>query len=291
MTNLIRYRNTNIYVHGTRHRDPDTLPWDAPTNVSGVWVFRKPGAVGMTGIPAQYDFGSSSVGDFDSQRADRIVGHLDNVAATRTGHALFRELASHVPHVVEITSKLDDSTCSSPYTRKLAHSRRRLAPMSEYPGPSITSQDVGIVYDPYEEVDPWCRTLVPGPPELAGDGTLVHEFMHAVEFMSGRTNETAVPSRLQDLEGWYVPTFTDLGEFHAVLVENIYLSEKSPNGPLRWGHPGIRPLVGPLRDPRRYLAVFCDEITKLHEYYPRLFEDLRALCHISWNPIAHWNPE
>jgi hypothetical protein len=113
----------------------------------------------------------------------------------------------------------------------------------------------------------------PAPGTLE-DEILLHELVHAMEFLTGKSVSRAVP---------FQPLYDTREELFAIVVTNIYRSEWPGRSQIRAHHHGF---VASEMDSRQFLRAGMNRhhMRQLRRRYPVLFSDLHALD-MPFNPI------
>lgn len=109
-------------------------------------------------------------------------------------------------------------------------------------------------------------------PGSASDELLLHEIVHALNDLSGRSQACAAAPR----------GFTNLEELCAITVTNVYSSETGRG--LRRDHEGFRPLSADLAVPGMYYSAYQAEIDAFMAVQPGLVRLLSEL-EIEFNPF------
>jgi hypothetical protein len=113
----------------------------------------------------------------------------------------------------------------------------------------------------------------------APDEILFHELVHSMREMQGE--EQSIPTGLQDRG------YDDDEEFIAVLLTNIYLSEKDPNAPLRKDHHGFQQLPDDESDSVGFLVNNAENLFWIKFLFAEEFDTFTA---IAANTMATFNP-
>jgi hypothetical protein len=129
--------------------------------------------------------------------------------------------------------------------------------------------DVEIRYSPW-----MFNSGAGGPGTNDPDEILLHEMVHGLRQMGGQSTCWGMKENYDTSE-----------EFVAILVTNIYRSE-SGRTDLRADHRFVSKLNPPLTDPVAFLNRYRSDISEMRFLHPNLFEKLKGLRHITFNPIA-----
>ncbi|MPZ56828.1 MAG: hypothetical protein GEU91_10105 [Rhizobiales bacterium] len=114
-------------------------------------------------------------------------------------------------------------------------------------------------------------------PGATADEILLHEMVHGLRHMGGRAVREGVTGN---------PNMTNYEEFVAILVSNIFRSEKGiPN--LRADHAGFNPLTGPNTNPATFVTSFRQYISHMSIEQPRMVQNLRTAGGV-FNPLKHY---
>ncbi|HUQ94266.1 MAG TPA: hypothetical protein VM120_21480 [Bryobacteraceae bacterium] len=112
-------------------------------------------------------------------------------------------------------------------------------------------------------------------PGANADEILLHEMVHGVRQMAGRSVKEAPPKGSEGL--------TNYEEFVAILVSNIYRSEKNIPG-LRKDHAGFAQLTAPDTDPAQFKTKFASFLSNVGIEQQRFANNLaQATC--AFNPL------
>jgi hypothetical protein len=117
----------------------------------------------------------------------------------------------------------------------------------------------------------------PGAPAGAGaspDEILLHEMIHGLRQMQGRSVREAVNGN---------PGMDNYEEFVAITISNIYRSEKGIPG-LRKDHQDFSPLAGPTTDPAVFKSTYGRYLSNMDIEQPRLCRNLRQI-NCAFNPL------
>lgn len=111
-------------------------------------------------------------------------------------------------------------------------------------------------------------------PGTAGDEILLHEMVHGLRQMMGRSVRESVAGN---------PGMNNYEEFVAIVVSNVYRSERSLPG-LRRDHAGFLPLLPPLNNPATFRTTFSTNLSNFDLEQPNLNAALRAVS-TAFNPL------
>jgi hypothetical protein len=160
-----------------------------------------------------------------------------------------------------------------------------LGPQGQLPAPGQprvvgtgTGSDTILNYNPQTfSVGAACAT---GPGATA-DEILLHEMVHGVRQMAGRSVRESVTGN---------PGMDNYEEFVAILVSNIYRSEQGGTQ-LRADHAGFAALTGPTTNPQTFYNSHGRFVGYISTEQPRLVQNLRQVRPVAFNPLLfHGGP-
>jgi hypothetical protein len=135
--------------------------------------------------------------------------------------------------------------------------------------------DSTVFFNPgvYRDYGGKCFPLAPA---FSADEVLLHELVHGMSGLRGR-----LASTLPGPQGY---RYDNLEEFTAVLITNIYISEKGLQGALSADHEaGI--LKAPLTDDKVFFQTFKDDMMKVCTNHGELAVMLKTATGIGFNPF------
>ena len=140
----------------------------------------------------------------------------------------------------------------------------------------------------------WSTVSQTNQPDIV-DEVLLHELIHALRQAMGKEDDATLSapferqrridnaSNYNQLDDKYAQSYQNLEEFIAVLLTNIYRSEKSRIGLIR-DHAGDYFLAPPLTNPRNFLIVWRPQIVRMCNEMPMLCNAIASVnCY--FNPI------
>lgn len=223
------------------------------------------------------------VADWASYYEQRVAVHLGTICSSRTGAALIDAL--HLPITIapliedpkEVNASASPAVCSD-----ATHQGTALIDCDD-DGDDVDDEGTGTGLGSGSTIrftpGTWTRgdklqnhKYSPDAPAARPDEILCHELVHAMRHTQGKLDRT----RMRD-------GFGRLDEFQAILVCNIYCSERGR--PLRRNHKGHVPMQSEFaRDPFRFFAWYSEEVRSFvsdHEQLARHISTVKC----PWNPI------
>lgn len=148
----------------------------------------------------------------------------------------------------------------------------------EQVGADIKKVGTGQGSDVVLKINPWQYHEVGGPcpvaPGRGGDEILLHELMHCLSIIAGTlANTMAGPM-----------DFTNLEEFTAIVVANVYSSETQR--PLRRDHGGFELLKPALSTSQAFYDKYREYMQLVCRNHPGLAAKLKLATGIPFNPFA-----
>lgn len=120
----------------------------------------------------------------------------------------------------------------------------------------------------------WTGPSAPTGAGAAPDEILLHEMIHGLRQMQGRSVRESVNGN---------PGMDNYEEFAAITISNIYRSEKGIPG-LRRDHQDFSPLAGPTTDPTVFKSTYRQYLSYMDIEQPRLCNNLRQI-NCGFNPL------
>jgi len=116
----------------------------------------------------------------------------------------------------------------------------------------------------------------PSGPGTAADEMLLHEMVHGLRHMRGRS------VMLEQVDA--NPSMDNYEELVAIVVSNIYRSERG-TAQLRRDHHGFNPLTAPLTNPSTFRATYLNHLVNFR-IEQRSFVNALAAVRCAFNPLA-----
>jgi hypothetical protein len=220
---------------------------------------------------------------------NKVLAILMTINSWRTGQAVIRAFGSQTRNLQIIpwigggsTDSPNASAGAEDYEAATARNRLQrgndgeaLRPLRRGTG---TGSDVTVKYLPYifarnvKGADEGAEESK-APPGTLQDEALLHEIVHALEQMSGGLVRRRIP---------FQPGYSDWGEWFAILIANIYRSERGLPS-LRRHHVGFKAYESTTGEFLR-TAMNPTHLRQFRRRYPMLFTEIRAV-EAEFNPV------
>jgi hypothetical protein len=264
-----QFRNTTVFINAT----------DVPTASLPLSTLTTPRYVNPPIDPPSWAlrFGTvdavSGVGRilFDAEEfEDHIESYLDTIASTEVGYVLLTFLPSSIPIVI---SKMTDAD------------KKRLG---EFNAETDRSNDTFTFKQRafYGHV----KIIFPEPPgPESGPATkaheiLMHELTHGLDVATHGDSDKRMLTG--NVAGYNIPALFDgLGDFFAILITNIMISEYGTQ--LRLHHQGHAAIPSLIRDPKAYYSAFEKAIELLWASNPAFMYSVSNLRRPKFNPLIY----